>query len=297
MECRSCKEYQQPEKFSFRKDTQKYQLDCKKCINKKTQERKKNGLIKTRTQFNFICIKCQTQQTPESFYLKDKEKKRYDTVCMECRKKGARNWHTDNKETSLKNKKLWHTKNRDKNIIKFRENYKKRMKENPEKERGDRKKWRIENNDKVNARARYRYANDINFKLRSRLHENCYRIIKRGCKKNCKTLRMLGCSIADVRGWLESQFTNEMTWENHGKFWHIDHFFPVVCYNLTDPEEQNKCFHWSNLRPLKGCDNLSKGRKIPSDEEQFRHNSKIVEYEKHIEEKSIVPATKGTVAG
>ena len=52
-----------------------------------------------------------------------------------------------------------------------------------------------------------------------------------------------------------------MTKENHG-FWHIDHIIPCASFNLKDPKQQTKCFHYTNLQPLWAKENLSKGAKI-----------------------------------
>lgn len=42
-----------------------------------------------------------------------------------------------------------------------------------------------------------------------------------------------------------------MTWDNYGfKGWHIDHKIPCLSFNLTDIDQQKKCFHYTNLQPL-----------------------------------------------
>ena len=43
--------------------------------------------------------------------------------------------------------------------------------------------------------------------------------------------------------------------------WHIDHIKPCASFDLTDPKQQQQCFHYSNLQPLWWYDNLSKGDK------------------------------------
>jgi len=57
-----------------------------------------------------------------------------------------------------------------------------------------------------------------------------------------------------------------MTWENHGE-WHIDHIKPCASFDLSDKKEQIMCFHYTNLQPLWGSDNLSKSDKF--DEKTF----------------------------
>ena len=41
-----------------------------------------------------------------------------------------------------------------------------------------------------------------------------------------------------------------MTWENYGKYWHIDHIVPCYYFDLLKEEEQKRCFHYTNLQPL-----------------------------------------------
>lgn len=83
-----------------------------------------------------------------------------------------------------------------------------------------------------------------------------------GIKKQSKTKDLLGCSFEFFRGWLESQFKRGMSWQNYGIFWHVDHKRPCASYDLTDPEQQKACFHYSNTQPLWKELNLSKGCKI-----------------------------------
>ena len=69
----------------------------------------------------------------------------------------------------------------------------------------------------------------------------------------------MGCTIPYLKKYLESQFNEGMTWENHGENgWHIDHIKPCAAFDLTKPEEQKKCFHYTNLQPLWGNENHEK---------------------------------------
>lgn len=75
-------------------------------------------------------------------------------------------------------------------------------------------------------------------------------------------IRLVGCTISELRTHLERQFQLGMTWENRGRYgWHIDHIRPCASFDLTDPEQQKLCFHFTNLQPLWAEDNLAKGAK------------------------------------
>lgn len=80
-------------------------------------------------------------------------------------------------------------------------------------------------------------------------------------KKMNKTEELIGITILDLKKHLEKQFKEGMTWDNHGK-WHIDHRVPLNSFDLTNPEEQKKAFHYTNLQPLWAKENLSKGSRI-----------------------------------
>jgi 5-methylcytosine-specific restriction endonuclease McrA len=85
-------------------------------------------------------------------------------------------------------------------------------------------------------------------------------------KNNAKaghTVELLGCSIEDLRSHLEQQFTPGMTWDNYGVHgWQIDHIIPLSYFNLSDPEQQKRAWHYTNLQPLWAVDNIRKSNKI-----------------------------------
>jgi hypothetical protein len=99
------------------------------------------------------------------------------------------------------------------------------------------------------------------YRVMMALHVRLYDAVKhqRGVK-SAKTLELLSCTVDQLQTFLEAEFTDGMTWENYGE-WHIDHIRPCASFNLEDPEEQKKCFHWTNLQPLWARDNIMKGDK------------------------------------
>ena len=86
--------------------------------------------------------------------------------------------------------------------------------------------------------------------------------------KNESSSNLTGCSIDFLIGWLEAKFVDDMSWDNYGSIdhdttrgWHIDHIKPCSSFDLSSEEEQRKCFHYTNLQPLWGMDNMIKGAK------------------------------------
>ena len=233
------------------------------------------------------CKQCEQKLPKTSFYMKDKKKQRYDTTCKECRKEGARSWHADNKDKSLENKKKWHTANRDRMIA----NMKQRYDDNHEEELRLRKEWRDahpervkqwnekaykkhrpkilkqksqyakKNRKRINKYQREKYANDMGYRIamcaRSRMRDAL-----KGEVREESVMNSLGCDLEFAQAWFQVQFYDGMTFQNHGDLWHIDHVNPCTSFDLTDNEQLKKCFHWSNLQPLLGAKNISKGDKI-----------------------------------
>lgn len=85
-------------------------------------------------------------------------------------------------------------------------------------------------------------------------------------KNNQKTgsaVRDLGCSIPELKLYFEKQFTEGMTWDNHGQFgWHIDHQKALANFNLEDREQFLQACHYTNLQPMWAVENMRKSAKI-----------------------------------
>lgn len=135
--------------------------------------------------------------------------------------------------------------------------------ENPEVSKERAKQWRKDNI--LKARATYqktkkkRYHSDPNFKLRVSLSNRLNKVLRLASGvKSGRATELLGCSLDELRAHLEFNFKSGMTWENHGPVWHVDHIKPCAKFDLTNPEQQKSCFHWTNLQPLFAKENMSK---------------------------------------
>lgn len=105
-----------------------------------------------------------------------------------------------------------------------------------------------------------RRKNDPLFKLKENLRRRVYSYIKNNFKIE-KSIIYLGCSIEEYKLYLESQFTSEMTWENYGTIWEIDHIKPLFSFDFSIKENYEKAFHFSNTRPLLKFINQSRPKK------------------------------------
>lgn len=108
---------------------------------------------------------------------------------------------------------------------------------------------------------RNKKKNDIQYKLLCQQRMYLYKAVtKYSMVKQDRTLKYVGCSLQNLKNWLEFQFDKSMTWESYGKNWTIDHVLPLSLFDLTKESDQKVAFHWTNLQPL--TDNFSKGNKI-----------------------------------
>ena len=159
-------------------------------------------------------------------------------------------YYSKNENRIKKTLKEWYLKNKEKR----KERYKENSKINYYK---DKKKKMA----RVMAYQKIKLKTDINWILRKRLRNRLQKALK-GVTKSKKTMDLLGVPHMDFfKTWIECKFKEGMTWENR-RLWHVDHILPCSSFDLTKPEEQAKCFHYTNLQPLWASENLSKGNRI-----------------------------------
>jgi len=84
---------------------------------------------------------------------------------------------------------------------------------------------------------------------------------------------LLGIPYWKVVKHISSQFIDDMELYNHGD-WHIDHIMACSSFALSNLEEQRKCFHYTNLRPLWAKENLSKNRRMAKELESYKWTGK-----------------------
>ncbi len=190
-----------------------------------------------------------------SFILK---KKLFDVRADKAR--WAREWRQRNPEKAKVLDKKWSEKYKEKRLAYAQEN-----KENHaiyERE----KYHRVEGmREKSTVRARERYQSrertpreKVNQSLSSNIRDAL-----NGKKAGRRWEALVGYTMDDLFKHLELLFDENMSWENYGSYWAIDHIKPksLFKYKTAKDNEFKKCWALNNLQPMEKIANIRKGNK------------------------------------
>jgi len=209
-----------------------------------------------------ICSICKIEKLYIDFYYCSHTTTHCQSACKDCDKKRGKIYREKHKEKIAKRIKEWTLKNIEK-VRKRIKNY-----ELKNAERISKRKHRYyKNNQKRIQIIHTKYMRkarklNINVRLLENLRRRLYSALIQGHKSQ-STASLLGCTVKELKQHLEKQFQNGMTWSNYGKNgWEIDHIRPCASFDLSKPEEQKKCFHYTNLQPLWAVENYKKHDKI-----------------------------------
>jgi hypothetical protein len=181
------------------------------------------------------CSKCKEEKLINNFWKDSRQKDGYIHQCIPCKKQ------TQSKVYSDPDRKKHH-------MITVR-------------------KWNDNNNDKNRT-----YQKIFNHKKRSTelgvLKANLSSYLSICLKNNNllgmkeRTLKVIGMESWDeFKQYIESLWVENMNWDNYGigknnTTWHIDHITPVS--KALTIEQTYILFHYTNLRPMWGSDNIRK---------------------------------------
>ena len=178
----------------------------------------------------------------DMFHVKRASADGYNNVCKPCKKTKNELFYSNNRESKLVYQKEYREKNKEV-VDAYKKAYNKTyLPEYYKKNKEKRLAYSYEYNNE-------RRKTDKNFRLASLLRTRFHHALKNGFKMK-SVIELVGCTIEEFKLYVESLFYPEMTWENHGDIWEIDHILPCASFDLTLLEEQKKCFHFSNHQPL-----------------------------------------------
>jgi len=96
------------------------------------------------------------------------------------------------------------------------------------------------------------------FRLKENLRTYFYRTIT---NKSSSVFKYLGCGVEEFKTYIENQFYQDMTWENYGIYWEIDHIKPIDFFDFSIEQEIHECWNYQNLQPLTINENKIKSNK------------------------------------
>jgi len=249
--CTKCKkELPATKEYFYGNPGGKYGLnsDCKVC----TCERTKKYRMEHKEEIRIFKKKYSKEHSLEL-------KKYHKQYCIENREKVSKQkkkWQNGHQKQVIERSKRYYRENRDE-ILKKTKAYRQKHKMHY---RNYAKKYFQTHRKEKNEYCRNKRKTNIEYRilcsLRSRLGDA---IRSQGAIKSDHTKKLIGCTVKFLIRHIESQFDAKMSWDNYGrKGWHIDHKKPCAAFDLTKPEEQKKCFHYTNLQPLWHDDNFKK---------------------------------------
>jgi hypothetical protein len=68
----------------------------------------------------------------------------------------------------------------------------------------------------------------------------------------------IGADVLTVREHIQSLFLHEMSWNNYGEIWVLDHIVPCRLFDMMEEREMKLCWNYKNVMPLLKSDNLYK---------------------------------------
>ena len=207
------------------------------------------------------CTKCNLLLEVTKFGIRRDRKSGYRSSCKECEKKNQKKWVNNNLVYYKDRNKKYYKKYYDDNTMYFKEKNKNYYEENKDLCNELSKKFKEKNRNNRSEFDKVKRQIDPIFKIKNNVRVRLYKFLKlKDITKNNKTFDIIGCSPIFLKEHLEKQFTDEMSWENHGLYcWHIDHIMPLD--SAKTEEEIYKLCHYTNLQPLWSTDNLKKSNK------------------------------------
>lgn len=193
----------------------------------------KNGHLCKRYIKGWVCAECKLLWENNNYHKnpskqREREKRYRNNIGEESYKNKITNWKNKNKDYLDKQYKEWKDKNID-SQRKYHRDYQK-----------------------------YKRDNNPYFRLSCNVKGGIYNCLK-GRKNNKKWTTFVDFTLDQLIAHLEANFDKNMTWDNYGKYWHVDHIKPLSRFDLEI--EFKKAWDLNNLQPLEAIENIKKGNK------------------------------------
>ena len=267
--CSKCAIEKSLTEFYIRSNSGNYRKDCKECMYKTKSELRKKYTKENEEKLKEVnkneikkCTICETEKQLSEFSIHKGTRIGFYSWCLTCSRK------KDNDRKKIRKKYLdtcikdCSKCNISKNILK---NFNKKL--------GTRdgysnickkcdQDYRKKNSKEIYQKKKLKLNTNIQYKLAERIRGRLRSILGNIKIKKPKTEKLIGCSLDYFIKHLTKSFYDEITIDNYGTIWHLDHIIPCDWFDLNNDDQLKSCTHYTNLQALLINDNLEKSNKL-----------------------------------
>jgi hypothetical protein len=194
-------------------------------------------------------------------YKKFTEADNYINVCMSCHLANCKKQHKKNKDKNNARKKRNYRARHEyylNQVRNFRKNFPEKVKAQRQKHWHEVQKPRMHNDpfEKFKVYTKTRASRIMNSLASGKVCEN----------------DLLDCDSNTFIKHIESQFTEEMNWDNYAEEWEYDHIKPLAAFDFSNEDEVKEAFNYKNVRPLNKKQNQLKGSTWNGKKQYYNEN-------------------------
>jgi hypothetical protein len=267
--CSKCEIDKPLSEYYVRSETGNYRKDCKECMTKQKRKLREKNTIKNKEKLKIVdktqiktCSNCNVEKQLSKFSISPANKSGFYSWCLVCSRKKDNDRKKIRKEYTETDIKDCSQCNKSKNILK---NYSKKI--------GTQdgysnickeciKIYRKSISKELYQKKKHKLNSNIQYKLTERIRGRL-RILLGDIKvKKPKTEKLIDCTLDNFIKHLDKSFYEDITFDNYGTVWHLDHIIPCDWFDLTDINQLKACTHYTNLQALLIKDNCIKSNKL-----------------------------------
>ena len=267
--CSKCNIEQNLIEFYIRTDSKTHRKDCKTCMTKRKIELRKKNTIENEKKLKNIdktkinkCTICKKEKPLSEFSIHKGTLSGFYSWCLICSREKDNNRKKIRKEYNENDVKKCSKCNIFKTILKY---YNKKIGtsdgySNICKECN--KSYRKSISKELYQKKLYKINTNIQYKLAERIRGRLRIILNNTKVKKPKTEKLIDCTLNNFIKHLEKSFYDQITFDNYGKVWHLDHIIPCDWFDLSNINQMKACTHYTNLQPLLVNHNTVKSNKL-----------------------------------
>lgn len=267
-QCITCDITKPLSEFYYRQDSCSYRSSCKKCLNLQKYKHRQNNIIINKNNVNIdktqkkTCSVCKIEKTLNDFSVCNGQKSGFYSWCLICSRNKDNNRQKITKKYCDTDIKKCTKCNEYKLLLK---NFYKKLGSsdgysNICNECG--KQYRQKNSKIIYQKKKHKLNNNIQYKLSENLRARLRFILGNIKIKKPKTDMLISCSLNFFINHLQKSFYDNISLDNYGTIWQLDHIIPCDWFDLTNTNQLTACTHYTNLQALLINDNCVKSNKL-----------------------------------